>query len=289
MQTRFQAALLGLITAAVLAEPATALAGPFVVRTSRATYADDEVARPVTIAKEWAEFSIGFAYRDVTKETDSDGNVQDAPYHYRLSWLQLSTRYGFTRNLTLFMEIPYAVGSQMESASVPSANTPAEIGSGDARFGFVWQVLAREKATSLTSLALQVDTKQPTGNEAPGGPGARHLLLGTGTTNAGIKMIGKQRLGPLALVADVGYVHRFSAVTMWVRDSETSGLNGRTPPPLLRAGHGILQAGGEDRRPPGSRRRGGLQPPRHRADRPHRQRAQPGGDAEADALRGHGG
>ena len=215
---------------ALMLASSTALAGPFVVRTSRPTYADTAVARPVTIAKEWAEFSLEYDFRDVTKGTDTSGKTYTLDYKYQYSWLTFRTRYGFTRNLTLFLDMPYSVQSH-RSGGNDGSNSVTDSGLGDARFGMIWQFYAHEAGDNLTSLALQWDTKQPTGNESPGSIGDRHLLLGTGTTNTGLTVIGKQRVGPVAFTGDVGYIHKFSAVTQWTRDLDApAGLNARFKP-----------------------------------------------------------
>lgn len=203
---------------------------PFRVRTSRPNYSESEVARPLVLQKEWAEFGLSYRFKQVTQVTDLDGEVHDADYTYTLSWLTLDARYGFTRNLTMYMSIPFSVYSTREGGA-DGEGTVTESGMGDVRFGFLWQVLARERGSMLSSVAVQLDTKQPSGNESPGAPGNRHLPLGTGTTNAGVYLHAKQRVGPVAAVLHGGYTHKFSAVTMWVRDLEGPlGLNGRFKP-----------------------------------------------------------
>ncbi len=231
---------IGVLVLATLAT-ASAEAGPFRVRTSRPGYADTEVARPVTLQKEWAEFGLTYQFRDVTQYTDADGNAHDASYHYTMSWLTLDARYGFTKNLTMWMSIPFSVFSNLEGE--PTDSSVTAFGMGDVRFGATWQVVAREAKSSMTSVAVQFDTKQPSGNESPGAPGDRALLLGTGTTNAGLKVIAKQRVGPVAVVANAGYTHKFSAVTMYLRDDQANGLNGRFKPgdELTAGAHVIVQ------------------------------------------------
>lgn len=232
-----------LVTASIGASSAHASDGPFRVRTSRPEYAREEVARPVTLQKEWLELGLSYAYRDVTQYTDKDGEVRDADYDYRMSWLSLDARYGFTKNMTIFMSLPVSVYSE-RSGGNSSDGTVTESGLGDVRFGVQWQAFQRSSAKSLTSVAVQWDMKQPSGSESPGAPGDRHLLLGTGTTNTGLKVFAKQRVGPVAAIANVGYTHKFSAVTMWVRDTEgPAGLNGRFKPgDELTAGlHGLVQ------------------------------------------------
>ena len=189
------------ITAALLT-PSLARANPLVVRTSRPNYSETEVGRPVVLAKEWAEFTLGYQTRTVTQFTDANGKVQNADYKYRLSWLNLGMRYGFTRNLSLFLEIPYSIGTTRTGGADGNAPIRAN-GMGDASFGFAWQVFERERASSLTSVAVQWDTKQPSGNESPGEIGNRRIPLGTGTTNTGFRLLAKQRLGPIAAVGAV--------------------------------------------------------------------------------------
>lgn len=219
---------------------------PFRVRTSRPTYAESEVARPLALQKEWAEFALTYRYREVTQFTDLDGEVQDADYTYQHSWLTLDARYGFTRNLTMYMSIPYSINTYLRG-NIDGEQTRSGVvdnGMGDVNFGLLWQVVNRESASSLSSVAVQFDTKQPSGNESPGAPGDRHLPLGTGTTNASLHLHAKQRVGPVAAVVRVGYVHKFSGVTMWVRDLEGPlGLNGRFKPgdELTAGGRLILQ------------------------------------------------
>ena len=218
------------LSAALLALPATSSANPLVVRASRPNYAESEVARPVVLAKEWAQFTLEYDYRSVTRYTDNNGNVHAADYKYRMSWLTLGMRYGFTRNLTLFLDIPYAVQSQRTGGTDGNAAINAT-GLGDARFGFAWQFYTREKESSLSSVALQWDTKQPSGNESPGEVGNRRIPLGTGTTNSSLSLLAKQRFGLVAAQGHLGYVHKFSAVTQWVRDETgPAGLNGRIKP-----------------------------------------------------------
>lgn len=203
---------------------------PFRVRTSRPSYAEREVARPLAIQKEWAEFGLTYRYREVTQFTDSEGNVEDATYTYTHSWLTLDARYGFTRNLTMYMSLPYSVFSSLEADNDDADATTR--GLGDVHFGLVWQVLHKQQVKSMTSVAIQMDTKQPSGNESVGAPGNRHLPLGTGTTNAGLGIAAKQRMGPVAAIVRAGYVHKFSGTNMWVRDIDapTIGLNGRFKP-----------------------------------------------------------
>lgn len=202
---------------------------PFRVRTSRPNYSELEVARPLALQKEWAEFALTHRMRQVTEVTDENGNVRDAGYTYTHSWMTFDTRYGFTRNMTMYMSIPYAVFTTLEG--VENEGNVMETGMGDIHFGLNWQVLHREKAKTMSSVAIQWDTKQPSGNESTGGPGARHIPLGTGTTNVGMYLAAKQRVGPIAAVVRGGYVHKFSATTMGVRDLEGPlGLNGRFKP-----------------------------------------------------------
>lgn len=206
---------------------------PFRVRTSRPNYAESEVARPIVLQKEWAEFGFTYRYREVTEFTDVDGEVHDGDYRYQHSWLTFDARYGFTRNLTMYMSIPYSVNTYFRGRidGEPNRSSILDNGMGDVNFGLLWQVAHRERASMLSSVAIQFDTKQPSGNESAGAPGDRHLPLGTGTTNASIHLHAKQRIGPIAAVVNAGYVHKFSAVTMWVRDEEGPlGLNGRFKP-----------------------------------------------------------
>ena len=217
---------------------------PFRVRTSRPSYAEQEVARPLALQKEWAEFGLTYQFKEVTQFTDSEGNVEDATYTYTHSWLTLDARYGFTRNLTMYMSLPYSAYSTLE-ADNDDADASTR-GLGDVHFGFVWQVLNKQPSPkALTSVVLQLDTKQPSGNESVGAPGNRHLPLGTGTTNAGLSVAAKQRVGPVAAIVRAGYVHKFSGTNMWVRDIDapTIGLNGRFKPgnEITAGGHLILQ------------------------------------------------
>jgi hypothetical protein len=216
---------------------------PFRVRTSRPNYSEMEVARPLALQKEWAEFALTYRVREVTEVTDPNGEVHDAGYTYTHSWVTFDTRYGFTRNLTMYMSIPFAAGSSL--VGVEGEGNVMESGMGDIHFGLLWQVFHREKQSSMSSLAVQWDTKQPSGNESPGAPGARHLSLGTGTTNFGMYVAGKQRIGPVAAVLRGGYVHKFSGTNMWVRDTDapTLGLNGRFKPgdEIVASGHLIVQ------------------------------------------------
>ena len=216
---------------------------PFRVRTSRPNYSEMEVARPLAIQKEWAEFGITYRVREVTQVTDRNGEVQDAGYTYTHSWATFDMRYGFTRNMTMYMSMPFAVSTML--VGVEDEGNVMETGLGDIHFGLVWQVLHREKAKSMSSVVIQWDTKQPSGNESPGAPGARHISLGTGTTNAGMYVAGKQRMGPVAAILRAGYVHKFSGTSMWVRDIDapTLGLNGRFKPgdEIVASGHLIVQ------------------------------------------------
>lgn len=203
---------------------------PFRVRTSRPNYSETEIGRPLAMQKEWVEFGLTYRVREVTEVTDSEGNVDDAGYTYRHSWLTFDTRYGFTRNLTMYMSLPYSVFSTLEG--VQNEGNVMQTGLGDVHFGLQWQVLHTSKAKSLTSVVVQWDTKQPSGNESPGTPGNRAIPLGTGTTNFGMYLAAKQRVGPIAATVRGGYVHKFSAVSMLVRDVDapTLGLNGRFKP-----------------------------------------------------------
>lgn len=203
---------------------------PFRIRTSRPNYSENEIGRALALQKEWAEFGLTWRAREVTEVTDADGNVNDAGYTYMHSWVTFDARYGFTRNLTMYMSMPYMVMSTL--TGVENEGNIQETGLGDVHFGLVWQVLHKSKAKSLTSVVVQWDTKQPSGNESSGGPGDRHLPLGTGTTNLGMYVAAKQRVGPIAATVRAGYVHKFSAVSMLVRDTDaaTLGLNGRFKP-----------------------------------------------------------
>ena len=206
---------------------------PFRIRTSRPNYSETEVNRPLALQKEWAEFSLTYRVRQVSQFTDKEGEVLDTEYDYTYSWLTFDTRYGFTRNLTMYMRIPFAVMTSREGRfdAETEKSTVTNSGMGDVEFGFLWQVFGRELPSTLTSLAIQLDTKQPSGNESAGAPGKRHMPLGTGTTNAGITLHAKQRVGPVAATVYGGYIHKFSGVTMWVRDLEGPlGLNGRFKP-----------------------------------------------------------
>jgi hypothetical protein len=224
-------ALSAALLAAGLFVTAPVEAGPLVVRTSRPAYADTEIARPLTIAKEWAEFTLDYRFRDVSRVTGPNGKIHPAGYRYRMSWLTLGMRYGFTRDLTLFLDVPYSVGSQRTGAAPGDTRTIHATGMGDTRFGFGWQVYAREREAALTSVALQVDTKQPSGDGSAAAGGARSIELGTGTANLGLAVAGKQRLGPCAAVARAGYVHKFSAVAGWAPDHDApSGFAARVKP-----------------------------------------------------------
>lgn len=216
---------------------------PFRVRTSRPNYAESEVARPLALQKEWAEFAFTYRAREVTQVTDENGKLHDAGYTYMHSWMTFDARYGFTRNMTMYMSIPYAISSSL--VGVENEGNVMETGMGDIHFGLVWQVLHKSKAKSLTSVVVQWDSKQPSGNESSGAPGNRHIALGTGTTNLGMYVAAKQRLGPVAAVLRGGYVHKFSGTNMWVRDIDapTIGLNGRFKPgdEIVASGNLIVQ------------------------------------------------
>ena len=230
---QFASALMGIAAMAVslpaVADEDSPGQSPFRVRTSRPSYPEAIVARPLTLEKEWAEFGLTYAFRDVTQYSDSEGELHDTAYDFRYSWLNFDARYGFTKNMTFFMSIPFSVMSERTGGN-DGEKSVSGTGMGDIRFGMTWQPYLRTSENALTALSLTWDTKQPSGNESAGAPGNRALLLGTGTTNTSLVLHAKQRIGPVAAVANAGYTHKFSAVTMWVRDTTVNGLNGRFKP-----------------------------------------------------------
>ena len=188
---------------AVLLAPLSTFAGGFERPLSQLDYPELLVDRPLTLARGWIEFRFGGGFLVSDSGFDSDGDLVDGDFDYKVTTVDLAVRYGWTRNLTLDLTVPIVFKDfENEAGADLSAS-----GMGDGSFGLRYQVLREEE--TRTSIAADIRVHYPSGSDSPGSVSdsgiADDLLLGNGVFGLEISLLGRRRVGPIAVTTEIGY------------------------------------------------------------------------------------
>lgn len=238
----------------------TAEAAGFQAKTMRAPLSAVEVERPLVIGRGWLEFGLGFDYKLGTGAwTDTGGMIvapgamepfDNAQWLYTTERLQL--RYGVMRRAELYWDVPF---HYVRLTNDLLGTDIADFGVGDPRFGWKYEWIRKDGP--IRSVITDLQVKLPVADEAPGtyigGPNTMNgFLLGTGTTDLGLYVRGKQGVGAFALTGSVGYVFRLSGVTQYVIETTEQQFDGRFKPgdevhvelaPMFQVGPAAISAG----------------------------------------------
>ena len=147
-------------------------AGGFDKVASQIEYPDKAIERPVGLTKGWWEFNLGYSFFYTEEFFDGAEESVDGMFELRESQFDLSMRFGWTRNLTVGLRVPYIMRTFKDKITDLRSE---EESLGDGSIWATWQFLNREDPT--TSLALRFRMHAPTGNESPGSMKRRMELL----------------------------------------------------------------------------------------------------------------
>ncbi len=153
-------------------------AGGFDKVASQIEYPDKAIERPVGLTKGWWEFNLGYSFFYSEDFYNGDEESVDGMFELRESQFDLSIRFGWTRNLTLGLRIPYTMRNFKDRITDIHSE---EESLGDGSLWATWQFLSREDPT--TSLALRFKMHAPTGNESPGSLPRRSQLISSDPTD----------------------------------------------------------------------------------------------------------
>ena len=200
-------------TVMVLSWSAWGFAGLFDPPFFQHDYPSSEVERPITLSKGWAEFMVGYSYRSSDSFFDDDGSRTDGLYDFVENTIELALRYGWTRNLTLGLTLPYAFKEFSNDEGLEMSGH----GLGDGSFWLTYQALHR--ADPLSSVAFRFRAEFPMGNESPGGfsnDTLEVILFGRGVYSLHGSVLGKKQLADFAFLAEAGYTVRLPGTVMYV-------------------------------------------------------------------------
>lgn len=183
---------------------------------------------------------------DLSATTRASSSVRGAfglpiPYDdaiYRFSAVTLGVQTGLSDRTSLYLRAPWIVDHLTNGRG---ANLTTN-GLGDAHTGVRFQPwLARTHA-----LAFEVDVKSPSGMEWPantrgGSAFTEGFLTGTGTTNAGVAVLGRLRTRGFALDGRVAYTHKFAGVVGYVVEIGGFGNGWLKPGDEFRADLGVTE------------------------------------------------
>ncbi|MSQ01352.1 MAG: hypothetical protein EXR71_05580 [Myxococcales bacterium] len=222
--------LLPLLAMFAAVVPSAGAAG-FQVKTMRAPLSAVEVERPLIIGKGWFEGSFGYEHKFADGAWSADGEAHQwdgAQWLYTTE--RLGIRYGITRSSELYWDVPF---HYVRLVNPDLGTDTASFGIGEPKFG--WKLELFNRAIPTTSLVLDVQYKMPTGQETAGtyvgGPNTVATFpMSTGQADLAVFARAKQQLGPIAIEASVGYIHRFSGVSQFVVEVDQYQFSGRFRP-----------------------------------------------------------
>jgi hypothetical protein len=236
-----------ILTALALTTPSAEAAG-FQAKTMRAPLSAVEVERPLVIGRGWLELGLGADYKLASGYWDDEGNSRDfeaGPGFEGAQWLyttqRADLRYGISRRGEIYASLPF---HYVRLTNDELGTDTSTFGLGDPRFGWRLEWFHRDAPT--TSIISELEMKVPAGSESAatfiGGPNTvSTFVMSTGTPDLSLTARGKQQLGPIAVEAGLGYVHRFSAVTQYVIEVDQYQFLGRfRPGSEVRANLGAL-------------------------------------------------
>lgn len=209
----------------------SAEAAGFQAKTMRAPLSAVEVERALVIGRGWLEFGLGADVKPATGQWSADGEAvpfDDARWLYTTQ--RLDIRYGIARRGELWWSVPFHyVRLQNERLGTDTS----DFGIGDPKMGWRREWIRKDAPTR--SVITDLEFKVPAGGESPGtyigGPNAMTgFILSTGTADAGLSVRGKQQIGPAAVTAGVGYLHRFSGVVQYAIETDQQQFLGRFKP-----------------------------------------------------------
>jgi len=138
-------------------------AGGFDKVASQIEYPDKAIERPVGLTKGWWEFNFEYSYFYTEEFFDGEGESLDGMFELRENHFDLNIRYGWTRNLTVGLTVPYTLRTFEDKLTDLDIE---EDSFEDGTLFATWQLFRREDPT--TSLALRFKMYAPTGNESMG-------------------------------------------------------------------------------------------------------------------------
>jgi len=226
----------------------TAHAAGFEAKTMRTPLSAVEVERALILGRGWLELGIGTDVKVATGYWDDEGVARDwtaSAGKEGARWLyttqRLDLRYGISRKGELYWSVPF---HYVRLTNDELGTDTGNFGLGDPRIGWRREWFHTDAPT--TSIISELELKVPAGGESAGtyvgGPNTvSAFILSTGTPDLALSAKARRQVGPLALDASLGYVHRFSAVTQYVIEVEEYQFLGRfRPGSEARAGLGVL-------------------------------------------------
>ncbi len=206
-------------------------AAGFQTKTMRAPLSAVEVERPLVIGKGWLEASFGYDQKIADGAWGAEGEAlawSSAKWLYTTE--RLDIRYGISRSAEFYWHIPF---HYVQLYNDELGTNTSGFGVGEPRFG--WKLELFNRAIPTTSVALDLQYKMPTGQETAGtfvgGPNTVSTFpMSSGQADLAAFLRGKRQMGPIAVEAALGYVHRFSGVSQFVVEVDQYQFAGRFKP-----------------------------------------------------------
>lgn len=215
----------------LLATLPTADAAGFQIKTMRAPLSAVEVERPLVIGKGWLEVGFGYDHKQADGAWTADGEaLQWAGARWLYTTERIAIRYGISRSAELYWDVPF---HYVRLINDDLGTDTDSFGIGEPKFG--WKLELFNRSIPTTSVVLDLQYKMPTGQETAGtyvgGPNTVvSFPMSTGQADLAAIARFKQQLGPAAVEASVGYVHRFSGVSQFVVEVSEYQFSGRFKP-----------------------------------------------------------
>lgn len=208
-----------------------AWAGIGATKTMRQPLPSQEVERSVNIPKGWLEFGFGYHHKVATGSWGADGTAHEFDSaRWTLDTYRLDVRYGLTNKVEIWWAMPLLSGHLTND--VLGTDT-RDRSLGDLLFGYRLLLMHGEAPTS--DLALELEFKGPSSQEAPGsyigGPlNVASFVFTTGTPDVALGLAWRQQFGFMSVTARAGYVKRFSGVVQYLVELNEYQFSGRIKP-----------------------------------------------------------
>ena len=169
---------------------------------SQGNYPERAIERPLVLAKGWMEMGLDFSYILADSYFDRDGHFEEGDYALKDSTFTLHFRYGWTKNLTLGLELPYALKS-FENDFDLSLDSQ---GLADTRMWATYQVYSGDQGP-MSSIVIRLATTMPTGNESPGTISNIHLdeiIFSRGVYSIALSAAARRQVWRASLTGEIG-------------------------------------------------------------------------------------
>lgn len=169
---------------------------------SQGHYPERAIERPLVLAKGWMELGLDVSYTLADSYFDRDGHFEEGDYALKDTTFKLRFRYGWTKNLTLGLELPYAIKTFENDFDLRIESQGLE----DTRMWATYQVYSGDSGP-MSSIVIRLATLMPTGNESPGTISNVHLdeiIFSRGVYAIALSAAAKRQVWRTALTGEIG-------------------------------------------------------------------------------------